>query len=135
MSYKNTALITTLGTLVPGLVSAQTGPDLSAIVLLTEQVQNIINALLPIVVALALLFFFWNLVKFIFNAGDDEARAEGKKSMLWGILTLFIIVSIWGIIGFLGTATGIDQGGSAPVPGVADEQGSTGSAPSNQLGQ
>jgi hypothetical protein len=83
---------------------------------LIGQFGNILETLLPIFVTLAVLAFFWGLIKFIFTAGDS--RDEGKQIMLWGIISLFVIVSIWGIVGFLANLFGIGTGGSAPVPGV-----------------
>jgi hypothetical protein len=37
-------------------------------------------------------------MKFILNAGSEEAQKSGKNIMIWGIITLFIMVSFWGII-------------------------------------
>jgi hypothetical protein len=54
-----------------------------------------------LVLALALLFFFWGVAKFILNADNDEKRTEGKKVMIWGIIALFVMVSVWGLINIL----------------------------------
>lgn len=85
---------------------------------LIGQVHLLIKALLPIAVGLALLFFFWGLAVFILRSGDEKAQEEGRRKMIWGVLALFVIVSIWGIIGFFGTLLGIGWGGTGPVPGV-----------------
>ena len=104
---------------VPLLVGAQGAPvqtgNISAFV---TQIGGILNALLPVLVTLAVLFFFWGLALFIFSAGDESARDRGKSIMIWGVIALFIIVSIWGIIAFIGQLFGIGQGGEAPTPGV-----------------
>ena len=44
-----------------------------------------------IVAAIALLAFFWGLVKFIAGAGNEDKRTEGKQVMLWGIISLFVL--------------------------------------------
>jgi uncharacterized membrane protein HdeD (DUF308 family) len=62
---------------------------------------NIINQAVVLVVALALLFFFWGIMKFILNADNDEERTKGKKVMVWGIIALFVMVSVWGLINIL----------------------------------
>lgn len=60
---------------------------------------NLIRAAVPVIYGLALLVFIWGLVKFIFRIGGDEKAVEdGKKLMFWGIIALFVMVSIWGII-------------------------------------
>ncbi len=63
--------------------------------------KEIIDLLIPIVAAIALLYFFWGLAKLILHAGDEKAREEGKHIMVWGIAALFVIVSIWGIVFFI----------------------------------
>ncbi len=67
---------------------------------LTQIFLDIIQILVPILYALALLVFVWGLVKFIFRVGgdSDKALADGKKLMTWGLLALFIMVSVWGIL-------------------------------------
>ena len=82
---------------------------------LIEAVGGLINPLIAILVGLALLAFFWGLAKFIFRAGGDtEAVEEGKRLMIWGLIALFIMVSVWGIIGFIQSAL-LPGGGSTPT--------------------
>jgi succinate dehydrogenase/fumarate reductase cytochrome b subunit len=82
-------------------------------------IGNIINLLLPITVAAALLFFFYGLAKFVLNAGDEDARSEAKQMMIWGVVALFVMVSVWGLVSFLGSIVGVGQGQSLPnVPRV-----------------
>lgn len=69
---------------------------------LIKSVGGLVNSLIAIVIGLALLAFFWGLAKFIFNvSGDEKSIEEGKRIMIWGIITLFVMVSVWGIVGFL----------------------------------
>lgn len=49
----------------------------------------------------ALLFFFWGLAKFIFNAGDAKGNQEGRQLMLWGVVALFVLLSVWGLVRFV----------------------------------
>lgn len=82
-------------------------------------IGSIINTLLPIVVAAALLFFFYGLAKFVLAAGEEDAKDEGKRIMIWGVVALFVMVSVWGLVAFLGDLVGVDQGQSLPnVPRV-----------------
>ena len=62
---------------------------------------NLIQIATPIVVALALLAFFWGLAVFIFNTSDEKKRKGGLQIMIWGIIALFVMVSVWGIINVL----------------------------------
>ena len=85
---------------------------------IVESLSGIIALLIPIAAALALLYFFWGLARFILAAGDPEARAQGRQIMIWGVVALFIIASVWGIIQFLGEALDVGQGGSIQVPTI-----------------
>lgn len=62
---------------------------------------DLINTALPVVAGIALLVFVWGLAKMILRAGDEKAREEGKQVMLWGIISLFVLISIYGILAFI----------------------------------
>lgn len=94
----------------PALAFAQ---SLGNLEVLLRSIGRLISIALPIVVALALLAFFWGLVKFIF--GGEEKKAEGKHLMIWGIVALFIMVAVWGIVRFIGNALGVSPEATAPV--------------------
>lgn len=64
-------------------------------------VRDVIDLLIPLTGAIALLYFFWGMAKFIRNAGSEDGREEGKQTMIWGIIALFVIVTIWGIVVFI----------------------------------
>ncbi len=66
-----------------------------------------LNILLGIVIGLALLVFFWGLLTFIFKAGDESSHTEGRQKMIWGLIGLFIIFSLWGLVYFLQVTFGL----------------------------
>lgn len=90
-------------------------PTLTGIQTLIQTLGHFISLLLPIVVALALLGFFWGLAKFIFSAGDEGAKDEGRRIMIWGVVALFVMVSVWGLVQFIGQNLGINQTQNANV--------------------
>lgn len=77
---------------------------------------GIIDNLVGILMTLAVIAFFWGLVKYIWNAGNEDARNDGKHMMIWGVVALFVMVSIWGLVGFIGDAFGVDQSGQVIDP-------------------
>ncbi len=83
--------------LLPSLVLAQAG-TISGLI---KSIVDILGLLVPLIFALALLYFFWGLGQFILNAGSEDGREKGKHVMLWGVIALFVMVSIWGIVGIL----------------------------------
>ena len=60
---------------------------------------QITNTLIPIVFTLALLFFFWGVAKYIW--GEGMGKEEGKKIMIWGVVALFVMASVWGLVAFI----------------------------------
>ena len=49
---------------------------------------DILLMLVPLLVGIALLVFFWGIVKFIRNAGSESAREDAKNIMFWGVVEL-----------------------------------------------
>ncbi len=62
---------------------------------------GIIKILIPIIGAASLWIFFWGLGRFIKNSGDEKAITEGKDLMIWGIVGLFVMVSVYGLVNLL----------------------------------
>jgi len=86
---------------------------------LVRAIGRLIDIALPIVVALGLLAFFYGLALFIFKSGDPEEQKKGRSIMIWGVVALFVMVSVWGLVRFVGSAFGIQQGqSSGTVPSV-----------------
>lgn len=54
---------------------------------------------LKLLLALIVLTFLYGLMKYMFKGqGSDTARSEGRKLMLWGIIGIFVITSLWGLV-------------------------------------
>lgn len=77
---------------------------------------GIVDVLLPLVITLGVLAFFWGIVQFILHADEPKARAIGKSFMIWGVIMVFVMISTLGLIELLGSLFGVDQGGSMPIP-------------------
>ena len=38
--------------------------------------------------------------------------------MIYGVIALFVMVSVWGLVGLIGNTFGIQQGGGAIIPSI-----------------
>lgn len=65
---------------------------------LITAIGSLIGLLIPFVVGIIVLVIFWGIAKFVYYADNEDERKKGKKIMLWGIIVLFIITSLWGIV-------------------------------------
>ncbi len=73
-------------------------------------VGGLIKLASPMAFALCLLYFFYGIATYILRAGDEKKAKEGKSIMVYGTIAMFVVVSIFGIIRFIGEQLGIDTG-------------------------
>ena len=76
---------------------------------LVGRVGNILNSLVPLLVGLAVFVILWGIFTYITKAGEEEKRAEAKKFILYGIIGVFIMLSLWGLVGILVNTFSINQ--------------------------
>ena len=64
---------------------------------IVEVFDRIVDTLLPIVFAIAVLAFFWGIMMYVFSA-SGETKKNGKNIMLWALIAVAIMASLFGII-------------------------------------
>jgi uncharacterized membrane protein YidH (DUF202 family) len=68
-------------------------------------IQRITDAVLqPIVtllMAAAVAYFLYGVMKFVKDQTSEDAQGDGKRHMLWGIIGIAIMVSVYGILNFI----------------------------------
>ncbi|MCH7529516.1 hypothetical protein IIB50_00080 [Patescibacteria group bacterium] len=69
--------------------------------------QYIINPLIGLLFTLALVMFLYGGAQFILRASEDEGRETGKQHMIWGVIGMFIMISVFGILGVVTNTFGI----------------------------
>lgn len=72
-------------------------------------ILTFIRTLTVLVFALAVVIFFWGVVKFILNAANSDGHREGVNLMIWGIISLFVMASLWGLVGILQETFDLDN--------------------------
>ena len=82
--------------------------------------SDLINFATGVLGAIALLVFFWGLVKYIAKADDEKAKEQGKNIMVWGVIALFVMFSIFGLVKFLQNSFGTTGNNSMDVPTLYD---------------
>lgn len=72
---------------------------------LVNKFIDIINTIVPILISLAMVLFFFHTGKGIFGHAKDsgQAQAQLKETLFWGIVIIFVMVSIWGILTLIGS--------------------------------
>ena len=109
---KKTALAASVSFLIPFVAFAQ---SLTPISNLIGAINGIVARLVPLLIAVAMVAFFWGLIQYILGGGKGK---QGKQIMIAGIGSLFVMVSIWGIILLGQQAFGINSATVVPGPAV-----------------
>lgn len=63
--------------------------------------ESIMKRLVPIFIAAAVVILLYAIVTYITAGEDEEKRGKAKTLMLYGIIGLFVMVSIWGLVNML----------------------------------
>ena len=77
---------------------------------LVDKAVDLATPFIGVLITLALLFFIYGVIQFISSAGDESKRTEAKATISWGILALFVMVSVWGLVYFISDSLGLREG-------------------------
>ncbi len=95
---------------LPMVAFAQTPSNLTSLI---SWAGDILNRIIPVLIAAALVVFFWGLVQYIY-----KHKGGGKDVMIAGLLGLFIMTSVWGIIRLAQNTFGVNNSAPVSVPQV-----------------
>lgn len=77
--------------------------------------ELIINPIITLAFAIALLVFFWGIFQFVASETGDKEREKGKSKIIYGILGMFVMLSAVGIIGVILKTFNISNAGSTYI--------------------
>lgn len=69
-------------------------------------VKFALDLLVPVVITLALIYFIWGIIQYVI-AQSEENKNDAKTHIIYGVIAMFVIVSIWGITNFIAVYLGI----------------------------
>ncbi|MFZ2621294.1 MAG: hypothetical protein WAX37_02185 [Minisyncoccia bacterium] len=92
--------------------------DLSNINGILNFIKTTVATLIPIMFGLAIVYFFWGLIEYIRAAGDPKKAAEGRSIMIWGVIAIAVMASIYGLVAWLQGATGVNPNAAINIPVV-----------------
>lgn len=68
--------------------------------------RYIINPLIVLGFAVAMIVFLWGVFKYIRGAGDPKARETGRNHILWSIVGFAIMFTVFGIMTIISNSVG-----------------------------
>ncbi len=66
--------------------------------------MELVNPVIALLTGLAVVYFVWNVLRFIMSAGDEKGRATAKNGIIYGVIGLFVLFSFWGLVELLRTS-------------------------------
>ena len=91
--------------LIPIAQAAAEAPGIDQII---TKATALIQQVVVLIFVLAIVVFAWGIVKMISAAGNAEKLKQAKGIIWWGIIGMFVLAAIGGIIAFLRGELGID---------------------------
>lgn len=68
----------------------------------------IINPLITLLFALAIVFFLYGVFEFLLNQANEEKKSTGKSHMIWGIIGITIMLGVFTIMNLILKTINVD---------------------------
>ncbi len=75
--------------------------EASVTTLMNSISRVIINPLIGLIFAAAVVFFIYGLVRYLISPDNEEIRKTSKSNMVWGLVGILIMVSVYAIINMI----------------------------------
>jgi len=96
-------------TILSPLIVMASGDSLNTVIInIARLVQD---GVIPVIIGLALLTFLWGVMKYG-TSRDEASRKESIAVITNGIIVLFVMVSVWGLVAIFSDFFGLSLNGS-----------------------
>src|SRR3989338_724734 len=86
-----------------GTVHSETPPSSLGMTVegLLTRAEGLLNLIIPFLIGLAVFMILWGIFIYITKAAEEEKRAEARLYIVWGIVAVFSMLSLWGFVNIL----------------------------------
>ncbi len=95
--------------LIPQLVYAQ-ATDFKGLIKIA---LDLLKSVIPVIIGIGLVVFLFGIVRYITPGQSEEKIKEGRNMMIYGLIALFVMTAVWGLVGVL---TSTFFGGALSIP-------------------
>ncbi|MEX2029124.1 MAG: pilin [Candidatus Paceibacterota bacterium] len=81
------------------------------------KIADILNAILPVLIALGVVYFVWGVITYMIGS-DEEAKKKGRDRIIYGIIGLAVIIGVWGLVRILTNTFGLQNVQNITFPTV-----------------
>jgi bacteriorhodopsin len=103
--------------LTPVAASAQALSSLNNVNQVATRFTSLLNTFTVLLISLAVVWIIINVVRYLIVKGPEE-RKEGGLRILYGVIGLFVIISIWGLVSVLQNSFGTTNTASEGINNV-----------------
>ena len=83
---------------LPSIALAQSPQSFSELVNL---LINILQVAVPFIIGITIIVMLWAGAQTILHGDNPQKLADGRRVLMWGIIILFIMVTVWGFVNLL----------------------------------
>jgi hypothetical protein len=70
--------------------------------------------LIPLLGAVSLLTFIFGVARFVRSTGSETEMKKNKQLLVWGVVGLFVVFTVWGLVAFFRSEFGLS--GEVVIP-------------------
>lgn len=76
----------------------------------TGLIAQIVEPVIGLMLAAAIFFFIWNVFKVITQSNKPDELAQLKSRVIWGLVAIAAMASVWGLVNLILGSTGLNTG-------------------------
>ena len=99
---------------LPFMAFAQSQVNTQYLGSMISSAKALLDQLVVLLIALAVVWFIWNVIRYTMS-DDEEKKGQAKSQMIWGVIAIAVIVSIWGLVAILQGIFGVNTQGAGDV--------------------
>lgn len=80
--------------------------------------KNVLTTATSLLIAAAVVYFLYGVFQFVMSAGDEEKRANGRSQIITGIIGIAVMVSVWGLVGWVTGTFNTQTNNVLPAPSL-----------------
>lgn len=104
-------IVVALVLIVPLTVGAQAQPgqfrDVQSTLVTIIEIIN--RYIIPLIIGLAVITFLYGVGKYVTAGGEEAEREEARYTILYGIIIIAVMVSVYGLVRFVLNTFGLEQ--------------------------
>lgn len=88
--------------------------------------NNVLSWAVPTLIACAVVYFLYGVLQYVIMGDDEEKKEKAKSTILYGIVGIFVMVSVYGLVKLVQNTFGVGiNDGNLTTPTLPNFGGTT----------